>query len=392
MKGSVFRRLKFLSLLAMGVSSPNPPVGAVITDLEENILAEGFTQEIGKNHAEREAYENFSQNIPHQIYITLEPCTHFGKTPPCIDLLLEKKPRKVYLGIRDPNPLIQLRDGIHELQKAGIEVEFDSSIQKISRAFLGGFLKRIIKQKPKFFIKVAVSKEGYFTNKERDSFRMTSKETDNFFQAFRSKMDAIVAGPYTTFKDSPSLDYRGYTCYTDSNSDSSMIIDIFYSAFYETIYSSEKTPISDDKRQPYRVFILSPKIFPNQEFFEKQFQINQRTQTKKCIFFCLDTLNIEQEKKLLELTNFPIQYVEVSYLKEKLENFLYSLGCLHVLIEGGNLLYQIFTSDIDYSDEIILIHTQTSISKGMIPKIPFTKMRIRDRFSLSSDKINILYR
>ncbi|MEM4271308.1 MAG: bifunctional diaminohydroxyphosphoribosylaminopyrimidine deaminase/5-amino-6-(5-phosphoribosylamino)uracil reductase RibD [Candidatus Pacearchaeota archaeon] len=389
MKSSVFTRLKFLSLSAMRISSPNPPVGAVITDLEGNILAEGFTQESGGNHAEREAYKNFKENIPHEIYITLEPCTHFGKTPPCIDLLLEKRPKKVYLGIRDPNPLIQLRDGIYELQKAGIEVEFNANLQKISRAFLGGFLKRIIKQKPKWFIKVAVSKEGYYTNKERDSFRMTSQETDNFFQALRSRMDAIVVGPYTTYKDSPSLDYRGYTRYENSNS---TVVDVFYSAFYDSIYSNETIPIPDDTHQPYRVFVISSKTFPSKEFFEKQNQINQRTQTKKCIFFALETLSPEQEKQLLELTNIPIQYVDESSLKEKLESFLYSLGCLHVLIEGGNLLYKMFTSDIDYSDEIILIHTQTSISKGIIPKIPFTKMRIRDRFTISNDTINILYR
>lgn len=390
MKSSIFTRLKLLSLAAMGISSPNPPVGAIITDMDGNILAEGFTQPVGQNHAEREAYKNFQQNLPHEIYITLEPCTHFGNTPPCIDLLIEKKPKKVYLGIRDPNPLIQIRDGIYELQKNGIEVEFHSDVLKISRSFLSGFFKRITKQKPKFFIKVVVSKEGYFTNKEKDSFRMTSTETDNFFQAIRSRMDAIVVGPYTTYKDSPSLDYRGYT--KREASVHTVVVDTLYSSFYDSVYSNEKFPIPAISRQPYRVFVISPSIFPSQEFFNKQNQINEKISSKRCIFFSLDRLSPAQEQELLKLSNFPIQYTTNETLREDLENFLHSIGCLHVLIEGGNLLYQIFTSEFDYSDEVILVHTQASLSKGIIPKIPFTKMRIKDRFQIASEQINILYR
>jgi pyrimidine deaminase RibD-like protein len=103
----------------MGFSSPNPPVACVITDLNDNILSSAHTQKTGFNHAEREAYlklgENFSEK--HNLYVTLEPCSHFGRTPPCLDLLLKYKPQKVFLGIKDPNPLVKKTNSISILKE-----------------------------------------------------------------------------------------------------------------------------------------------------------------------------------------------------------------------------------------------------------------------------------
>lgn len=95
--------------MGMGYSSPNPPVACTITDLDDNILSEAYTQKVGENHAEKEAYRKLGNNFhrPHKVYVTLEPCSHFGKTPPCLDLILTKKPQKIIIGSRDPNPLVQ---------------------------------------------------------------------------------------------------------------------------------------------------------------------------------------------------------------------------------------------------------------------------------------------
>jgi len=103
------------------ISSPNPAVGAVIVK-HNKIIGKGFTQSPGKHHAEVVAIKNCKENPNNAtMYVTLEPCSHFGKTPPCVDLIIEKKIKRVVIGIKDPNPIVNGK-GIKKLKKAGIYV------------------------------------------------------------------------------------------------------------------------------------------------------------------------------------------------------------------------------------------------------------------------------
>ena len=87
-----------LSFKAMGKSSPNPPVACIITDTNNNILSFAETQINGTNHAEREAYSQYTSSQSHNLYVTLQPCTHHGKTPPCSDLILKYHPKNLIIG------------------------------------------------------------------------------------------------------------------------------------------------------------------------------------------------------------------------------------------------------------------------------------------------------
>ena len=106
---------------AYGHTSPNPIVGCVVVK-NGKIIAEGYHEKIGKFHAERNALLNAKENVEGaDLYVTLEPCSHFGKTPPCTDIIIEKKIKRVIVGTLDPNPLVSGK-GIEKLKNAGIEV------------------------------------------------------------------------------------------------------------------------------------------------------------------------------------------------------------------------------------------------------------------------------
>lgn len=104
-----------------GHTSPNPIVGCVVVK-NDNIIAEGYHEKYGSYHAERNALLNCKENAEGaDLYVTLEPCSHFGKTPPCVDIIIEKKIKRVIIGAMDPNPLVAGK-GIEKLKRAGIEV------------------------------------------------------------------------------------------------------------------------------------------------------------------------------------------------------------------------------------------------------------------------------
>jgi len=129
-----------------GKVSPNPMVGCLIVK-DDDVIGEGWHEEYGKAHAERNAVENVkdkSQLEGSVVYVNLEPCSHFGKTPPCCDLLIQSKVSKVVIANIDPNPLVNGR-GIKRMQKAGIEV-VTNILEKESRELNREFFLRMEKK------------------------------------------------------------------------------------------------------------------------------------------------------------------------------------------------------------------------------------------------------
>lgn len=120
-----------------GYTAPNPIVGCVIVK-NNRIIGEGYHEKYGSNHAERNAILNSTEDTQGaELYVTLEPCSHFGKTPPCTDIIIEKKIKKVVIGALDPNPLVAGK-GIEKLKKAGIEVitgVLEKECQKLNEIF-----------------------------------------------------------------------------------------------------------------------------------------------------------------------------------------------------------------------------------------------------------------
>ncbi|MDX1958592.1 MAG: bifunctional diaminohydroxyphosphoribosylaminopyrimidine deaminase/5-amino-6-(5-phosphoribosylamino)uracil reductase [Leptospiraceae bacterium] len=363
-ESKIYKRLEELSLLATGLSSPNPPVACIITNTQEEILSEGHTQSVGNNHAEREAYSRFQNSISHNVYVTLEPCSHFGRTPPCLDLILENKPKKLILGNLDPNPIVQKNSGLDRVKNAGIEIVFDENIRNISNSFLEGFFSRIKYSSPAYIIKTATSREGFFASKDRKSLRLTSDSTDYYSQVLRSRVDAIIVGPATTFYDSPSLNYRKLNPRVEA------LIEKESNPFFKSILGEFNILESLVSRKIYRTFVISKKYFPREEFFLKQKKINEELRTKDTIFFSLDELNTEEEEQIQKITEYSIEKIQLNELREKISEKLFSLGVSRAIVEGGNLLYSEFTDKMTEFDSILKIETPVSISNGIPPNVP----------------------
>lgn len=391
----ILEALKNLSFKAMGYSSPNPPVACVITDLEGKILSKAHTQKTGGNHAEREAYKNFAlefpdcKSIPHLVFVTLEPCTHFGKTPPCIDLILEYKPSCVYYGLSDPNPLVQKRNGLEECLRAGIEILHSPEIEKISRTFLSGFISRIKKKRPQIFIKTALSKEGFYSDLTKTKISLSNSKSNQMTQMLRAKVDAVLVGPGTVHTDLPSLNFRGFDNSEilslekmRTNFKPNMLTENWEYSLTQSIFENTMTIDSVQFHntnykdyQPFRIFVVSCNQLPKDFFFEKQTLLNKELQSKKVLFFLLDfeKENPIHEKLYGTLSGISLEHPVIISKKEELQRKIFQkftdLSLNTVLVEGGNLFYKMFSENLDKNDLVYFIHTDRSITKGILPAI-----------------------
>ncbi len=190
----------------MGKVSPNPLVGCVIVK-NNKIIGAGFHEEYGKNHAEINAINSSIENIEGAtLYVNLEPCSHYGKTPPCVEKIIENKIKKVVIGTRDMNPLVSGK-GIKALKKAGIEVKVGIS-EKECIELNKFFFKYITKKIPYVTLKIAQTLDGKIADQNRDSKWITSISSRRIVHTLRSKYDAVLIGSNTVEKDDPNLTVR----------------------------------------------------------------------------------------------------------------------------------------------------------------------------------------
>ena len=185
---------------------PNPRVGCVITKKGE-IIAEGYHQRAGEPHAEINALSNcnrFSHGA--SVYVTLEPCSHTGKTPPCANALIEAQVSRVVIAMQDPNPQVA-GEGIKRLQDAGIEV-LVGVLEEQSRQLNPGFIKRMQKGLPWVRVKLAMSLDGRTAMASGESKWITGEDARYDVQKLRAQADAILTGIGTVAADDPSLNVR----------------------------------------------------------------------------------------------------------------------------------------------------------------------------------------
>ncbi|MEJ5287544.1 MAG: Bifunctional diaminohydroxyphosphoribosylaminopyrimidine deaminase/5-amino-6-(5-phosphoribosylamino)uracil reductase RibD [Candidatus Kapaibacterium sp.] len=197
---------KAIELAKLGANyvHPNPRVGAVIVK-DGQIVAEGYHKYFGGPHAEIEAIEN-AKGIDLEgatLVVTLEPCVHYGKTPPCVDAIIEKKFAKVIVGTQDPNPLVN-GQGIEKLKSAGIEVEV-GVLERECKWVNRFFFKNILENMPYVILKVAQSLNGAIATRNYFSQWITSEESRKLGHRLRREVDAIIVGKTTALKDNPSL-------------------------------------------------------------------------------------------------------------------------------------------------------------------------------------------
>lgn len=194
---------------ALYLSNPNPRVGCVIVK-DGQVIGRGFTQKVGSAHAEVQALANAKAlgNDPagSTIYVTLEPCSHTGRTPPCVDALMNAKPAKVIVAMSDPNPLVSGK-GLEKLRTAGIEVQcglLESEAQALNR----GFISRMTRGLPWVRMKIAASLDGKTALPDGRSQWITGPLARADGHHWRAQACAIVTGVGTVKEDDPSLNVR----------------------------------------------------------------------------------------------------------------------------------------------------------------------------------------
>ena len=201
-----------LAATAFGVTEPNPRVGCVIGRLDGQVLGSGATQEAGSAHAEVMAIRTAGQN-GHDLHgstawVTLEPCAHHGRTPPCCDALIQAGVRRVVVAIGDPFPQVN-GAGIERLRAAGVEVEMaDIDIAVAARELNIGFFSRMRRGRPWVRMKIAASLDGRTALNNGVSQWITSREARADGHAWRKRASALVTGIGTVREDDPRLDVR----------------------------------------------------------------------------------------------------------------------------------------------------------------------------------------
>ena len=194
---------------ALYLSNPNPRVGCVIVK-DGEMIGRGFTQKVGEAHAEVQALADAKSkgNNPagSTIYVTLEPCNHIGKTPPCVNALITAKPAKVIVAMTDPNPLVAGK-GLERLKAAGIEVHcglLEAQAQELNR----GFISRMTRDLPWVRLKIAASLDGKTALPDGKSQWITGPLARADGHHWRAQACAIITGVGTVKEDDPSLNVR----------------------------------------------------------------------------------------------------------------------------------------------------------------------------------------
>jgi len=208
---SYMQRALQLATLGMGKVAPNPMVGCVIV-YENKIIGEAWHKAYGQAHAEVNAIDSvIDQSILPQstFYVTLEPCSHYGKTPPCADLLVSKKVGKVVIACTDSNPLVAGK-GIRKLQEVGISVEL-GILEKEARRLNKRFFTFMEKKRPYIVLKWAQTEDGFIARKDYSSRWISNEHSRTLVHQWRSEEQAVMVGTRTALYDNPQLNVRQWT-------------------------------------------------------------------------------------------------------------------------------------------------------------------------------------
>jgi diaminohydroxyphosphoribosylaminopyrimidine deaminase/5-amino-6-(5-phosphoribosylamino)uracil reductase len=311
-----------LQLAALGCEwvSPNPMVGCVIV-CDDLIIGEGFHQKYGEAHAEVNAIKSVTDPslLPNAtMYVTLEPCTHFGKTPPCVDLLIQHKVKKVIICNKDPFPDVAGK-GIEKLKASGIDVK--QGLLESEGLFLNRrFFKAHTKGLPYITIKWAETADGFVALPDRKPLGISNTTTNISVHRWRAEEEGIMVGTTTIKTDNPKLNAR----------------------------------LWPEGKNPTRIIIDKElKLESNFNIFD---------QSQKTLIY-----NFHQSEKLQNL-----EFIKISY-ECFLINILKDLklrGVNSILVEGGPQLIQSFFEENLY-DEIRLIKSDLVLKEGIAaPKVP----------------------
>jgi diaminohydroxyphosphoribosylaminopyrimidine deaminase/5-amino-6-(5-phosphoribosylamino)uracil reductase len=307
-----------LAKLGSGNVAPNPMVGAVMV-YNDQIIGEGYHQKYGEAHAEpkciRHAVENGHGDLISRstLYVSLEPCVHFGKTPPCADLIIRNKIPKVVVGCRDPFKEVDGK-GIEKLKNAGIEVEFgilEKECKELNKRFLGFHTLH----RPYIILKWAQALNCKMAGQGSDRLFITNEFTNRIAHKWRSEEASVLIGTNTALMDDPGLTTRLWT----GNSPVRLVIDM-------------------DLKLPSHL-----KIFDGQ--------------VRTIVF---NTLKHEESDDLLFY-----QVTEDVSLVHQIINALYQLKILSVIVEGGAKLLQSFIDENLWDEARVITNEELIVNTGL---------------------------
>ncbi|MCU0651887.1 MAG: bifunctional diaminohydroxyphosphoribosylaminopyrimidine deaminase/5-amino-6-(5-phosphoribosylamino)uracil reductase RibD [Candidatus Omnitrophica bacterium] len=285
------RRAIVLALKAKGKTKPNPMVGALVVK-NGRVVGEGFHKKAGLTHAEIIALDEAgSASRGGTLYVTLEPCAHFGKTPPCVDTIIKRGIKEVIVGMIDPNPLNNGR-GIAVLKQHKIKVQcgfLENELRKINQVFI----KYITKKMPYVTVKVAQSLDGKIATASGDSKWITSDKSRIFSHRLRSDYDAIAVGVNTVLRDNPKLDawfskLQPIKIIIDSRLSTPQEANIFSAGAQVIIVTLSTRPGQETANRS--ILLKKAKIL---EVKEKAGQINLKDMLKKIASFGISSILVE---------------------------------------------------------------------------------------------------
>jgi diaminohydroxyphosphoribosylaminopyrimidine deaminase/5-amino-6-(5-phosphoribosylamino)uracil reductase len=310
----------------MGNVSPNPLVGCVIVK-NERIIGAGYHEKFGENHAEINAINSASENIDGStLFVNLEPCSHRGKTPPCVDKIIEKKIKRVVIGTLDMNPLVYGKS-IKKLKGAGIDVKV-GVLEKECIKLNKFFFKYISKKIPYVTLKAAQTLDGKIADYNGYSKWVSSVDSRRYVHSLRSKYDAVLVGAGTVAKDDPNLTVRLV-----------------------------------EGRNPMRIVLdTNLKLKSDHKLF--------RNNGDKNLIIITSEKSVEKKNKIKKLYSTGVKVILVKVDENgglDLKSALRELGKLNIasiLVEGGNKIFTSFIKSNLY-DDILLFLTPKILGNGV---------------------------
>ncbi len=338
------RRCLELAALGAGFVSPNPMVGAVIVH-QNKIIGEGYHQKYGEPHAEVNAvnsvferYKNAAELLKEAtIYVSLEPCAHFGKTPPCSDLIIQHQIPKVVVGCRDPFVQVDGK-GIEKLRNAGIEV-VENVLETECLELNKRFFTRIQKQRPYIILKWAQTQDGFFAPGDGSQKWISGSLSKKLVHQWRSAEDAVLVGKNTAAADNPQLNNR----------------------------------YQPNAKQPKRI-VLDRRL-------ELKKDLHLFDQSVETLIFNEVKTALEGKLKYISLEDFDL------YLPQYILFQLYLQDIQSVIIEGGAKTLQLFI-DAGLWDEARIFTSKNRWGKGV--KAPEIMGRFEATIPVGDDLLSII--
>ena len=327
------RRCIELARLGNGKVSPNPMVGSVIV-FEDKIIGEGYHKAFGEAHAEVNAVNDvFNKHADAKdllkkstIYVNLEPCSHYGKTPPCADLIIKNEIPKAVIGCRDPFPAINGK-GIEKLKNAGVEV-IENILTEEAYNLNIRFFTRISKQRPYIILKWAETSNGYFAPLDGSQKWISSPESKQLVHRWRAEEDAVLIGKNTALADNPRLNVREW-----------------------------------QGRNPIRIVIDRKLELPK--------DLNIFDQSQNTIVFNQVMTVVDGKIKYLEIENF-------DYLPQLIAYQLYLMDVQSLIVEGGKETLDLFIKAGLWDEARVFVSPNCWDEGVLAPKITNTLIETKN--------------